>query len=382
MVAPFLPGLAQVGVDEALEFGAVALAGFPFLGDLAPGEAEAEGGIEGVEVVAVDVLDAGALGAPFAGGQHGGFLALADLRPAGDAGIPGLEHLGDRVRVVRRGWRLAVVEMGPFEGLKVAAMGTGQLVAALVAALIHHLDARQALGGGSADHVGLGAGEGALPVFDQGQGVALPAHIPGEGVHLVQNHIGQVIRAQAVGGVGAGLDEAGAGAVLEEIAAVDAGALGGGDQGRQGRGLVNHLGQARVKGAVAQFQGGDDEEQVLVLQVGHDVAGPVEQGLGVVRRDHGPAAEVEMAGGVHGNAAHRHGRHRIDGHDLPALDDGGVPGGGRLLPGQLTGQLEDRQVRISDEAEAVMIAGMAWRAARKSTAWRQIVAGLETQAEE
>ena len=163
--------------------------------------------------------------------------------------------------------------------LHLVAVRARDLVAALVAAAVEDCDAAGAFCGGGADAVGLGPAEGALPVLDEGHGVALAAYIPREGVDFVADDVGQVVGAQAVGAVGAGFDEARPGAVFKEVAAIDAAALGAVGELGKCRGLVQHLGQAGVEAVVAELEGRQDDEEVFVALVVHDVAEPVVHGF-------------------------------------------------------------------------------------------------------
>src|SRR5574337_2055304 len=142
-IADLDPYFAQVGIDEGFELGGVALDGEPLLGDLGPGQAEADGGVEGGEVVAAGMADGGAFGDPLATGEHGGLVALLDLGTALAAHVPGGFDLRDALglgqAVVHCGG--AVFEVAPFEGLHLAAVRTGDVIAAPVGATVELIDA-------------------------------------------------------------------------------------------------------------------------------------------------------------------------------------------------------------------------------------------------
>ena len=162
-VAPLAPHLAEVGIDEALELGGVALAVDPLLRDRAPVQAEAGGRVQGVEVVAVGELDAGALRHPSTAGEHVGLVAFADLGAAVLAHVPGVDHLRQVVRVVLGRGRGAPLEAvlpclaAELQVLELVAVRARHVVAAHVGAAVLDVDAALPFERGRAHQVGLGA---------------------------------------------------------------------------------------------------------------------------------------------------------------------------------------------------------------------------------
>ncbi len=200
-------------------------------------------------MIAAHQLDALALGDPPAARQQGRLIAFKDLRSAGFADVPGVDDdLGfSGARRGRLGHLGAVLEIAEFEVMEVAAVRARDVIAAAVAALIRLVDAALVGIGRRRDEKGLRAREGALPVLDQRHRVALATDVPLVGVHLVADHVGQVVGAQRVGAVCSRLDDPGVGAVLEDVGPVGAAARGPADQIGERRILADHLGQARIE---------------------------------------------------------------------------------------------------------------------------------------
>ena len=221
LVAVFLIGLRQAGVDEDAEQAVVAAAarvlrGLP-LGHQGLPTQPAQRAVEAGQSEAAHLagLRAGPVRHPGAGGQHAGLVVFPHLGAAVAAHVAHGRRNGAAFgRLVPLDSVLCVG--APLQRLQAFAVRARYVVGAAVALEVGLLDAAEVLGCRRAGAQVLAAGEGGLPSACKLHGVAFAVHVQRVCVFLVGEQVAHRHAAQAGGAVGAGDGQEAAGEFLQK----------------------------------------------------------------------------------------------------------------------------------------------------------------------